>query len=317
MSQPKDAPVEAVVVSVATSGGTPMDVTAFSNLAAVDHLEFKQGNVLWEALSGGCVPNSYMIRDRTAKFNAGKTKKEQQAAPKGDAFFIMKEESSCWCRACCNPAQPALVKFYNTSPPQQKTGMGCGPCKMDDYDTYNTVGDTVVTFEKSGNCDNFAQIGPTNCFVCCACCQSHAWLHNGDIKTTPDDFKICCFTIPHWKFDEGTPGVMKNLRPNAFAHAVVPIGAGGCTPTVNIMARDMAGNENQFAVVQGPTFFGGTLFVFFLSKLFLLRKFIVFCLTFFIYCFFSHKLLSKNYNRMHGFMLQHQIYRLKKRKQIG
>ena len=33
-------------------------------------------------------------------------------------MFLMEEESSCWCRACCNPAQPALVKFYNSSPPQ-------------------------------------------------------------------------------------------------------------------------------------------------------------------------------------------------------
>jgi len=262
MSQPKDAPAQAVVVSVATTGGTAMDVTAFSNLAAVDHLEFKQGNVLWEAVSGGCVPNSYMVRDRTARFNAGKDEykkgpDKKPLYPKGQAFFIMKEESSCWCRACCNPAQPALVKFYNTGPPQQKTGMGCGPCKLDDYDTYDAVNEPVITLEKSGNCDNFAQLGPTNCFVCCACCQSHAWLHNGNVKSTQDDFKICCFTIPHWQFPEGTPGVLKNARPNAFSHAVVPIGAGGCTPTVNIMARDTAGNENQFAVVQGPTFFGG------------------------------------------------------------
>jgi hypothetical protein len=44
---------------------------------------------------------------------------------------------------------------------------------------------------------------------------------------------------------------------NAFAHAVVPIRGGMCTPTVNVMERDQKGNEIEFAVVQGPTFFGG------------------------------------------------------------
>jgi hypothetical protein len=77
-----------------------------------------------EALSGGCVPNSYMIRDRTAKWNAmqeGGPEAEKQAAI-GQAFFIMKEHSDCWCRACCNPAQPNLVKFWNTAGPYDRTG---------------------------------------------------------------------------------------------------------------------------------------------------------------------------------------------------
>ena len=77
-----------------------------------------------EALSGGCVANSYMIRDRTAKWNAkqeGGSEAEKQA-PIGQAFFIMKEQSDCWCRACCNPAQPNLVKFWNTAGPYERTG---------------------------------------------------------------------------------------------------------------------------------------------------------------------------------------------------
>ena len=77
-----------------------------------------------EALSGGYVPNSYMIRDRTAKWNAmqeGGPEAEKQAAI-GQAFFIMKEHSDCWCRACCNPAQPNLVKFWNTAGPYDRTG---------------------------------------------------------------------------------------------------------------------------------------------------------------------------------------------------
>jgi hypothetical protein len=91
----------------------------------VDHIEFKQGGAFMEALSGGCVPNNYYIRDRTAKWNArqnGGDAKAEKDAPIGDAYFVMKEESSCWCRGCCNPAQPTLVKFWNTSPPEERPG---------------------------------------------------------------------------------------------------------------------------------------------------------------------------------------------------
>ena len=100
-AQPKD--VEAVVVAVAAPTGPAMDYAAFANLANHDKFEFKQGNALWEAISGGCVPNTYTIRP---------TSTEQ-------LVFLMQEESSCWCRACCNPAQPALIKFRNSGPPQE------------------------------------------------------------------------------------------------------------------------------------------------------------------------------------------------------
>lgn len=262
MSLAKNNPVsEATVVAVETATGQSMDVVAFANLANVDHLEFKQGNVLAEALTGGCAANSYMISDRTAKWNAAENApndraKAEKDTPIGEAFFLMKEESSCWCRACCNPAQPALVKFYNTGPGQVRNGMGCGPCKQDDYKVYPIVNDPVLTFEKGGNCDNCAQCGPTNCFVCCAKCQSHAWIHNGNVQSEYAPKSCVCCEIPHWEF-ENNPGLLETPRPNAFAHSVVPIGGGGCTPTVNVMERYANNNEQQFAVIQGPTFFGG------------------------------------------------------------
>ena len=127
---------------------------------------------------------------------------------------------------------------------------------MPDYQVYNPINNPVLTFEKGGNCDNCAQCGSLNCFVCCAKCQSHAWMHNGDVPSTYAPKKICCSTIDHWEF-ENTPGLLDTPRPNAFAHAVVPIRGGMCTPTVNVMERDQKGNEIEFAVVQGPTFFGG------------------------------------------------------------
>ena len=83
-------PVVAQVVAVGGGGGGAMDVAAFQNLANSSSLEFKQGNVFWEAVSGGCAANSYMIRDRLSTDNHGKM----------TPVFIMSEESSCWCRWC-------------------------------------------------------------------------------------------------------------------------------------------------------------------------------------------------------------------------
>jgi len=79
-------------------------------------------------------------------------------------------------------------------------------------------------------------------------------MHNGDVQSTYAPKKVCCSTIEHWEFQD-TPGLLETPRPNAFAHAVVPIYGGGCTPTVNVMERDQQGKEVEFAVVQGPTFF--------------------------------------------------------------
>ena len=53
--------------------------------------------MLWEAVSGGCVPNSFELRDLERDY----------------PVFLAKEQSSCWCRACCNPSQPAFVIFQN------------------------------------------------------------------------------------------------------------------------------------------------------------------------------------------------------------
>ena len=204
-------------------------------------------------------------------------------------MFLMEEESSCWCRACCNPAQPALVKFYNSSPPQlyvtyyylktlikilnvilfdtslspsslshRMPASGCGPCKKEPYNRYNKVGTPVLTWEKNGNCDNCAQCGPTNCFVCCSKCQSKAWLHNGDIPSVRTDKGCGPCKVAHWEFPEGTPGLadQKN-KLTAISEATVPIFGGGCTPTVNVMRRSANNEMEQFAVVEGPTCFGG------------------------------------------------------------
>ena len=58
-------PEPQVAQVVAVGGGAQaLDAAAFSNLANVTHLQLKQGNVFWEAATGGCVPNTYMVRTR-------------------------------------------------------------------------------------------------------------------------------------------------------------------------------------------------------------------------------------------------------------
>ena len=68
--------------------------------------------------------------------------------------------------------------------------------------------------------------------------------------------KCMCLTIQHWEFPNGEPG--KLPKDSAFSHAVVPIGGGCLTPTVHVMARSNGVEDGTpWAVVEGPTFFGG------------------------------------------------------------
>lgn len=201
------------------------------------------GNVFWEAVSGGCVANTYMITDR----------------PSDTALFIMEENSSCWMRCCCDPAQPALVKFYNVvfggdRPEKKCCGILCSPARKM-YNKQPGVG-AVMTMEKPGMCSNFAQCGPTNCCVLLACCQSEAWMHTGDVGSVRSDKGCGPCKAAHWDFPTGEPGFLD--KTTAFSHAQVPMFGGCFTPTVNIMARTNGVEDTTpWAVVEGPTFFGG------------------------------------------------------------
>ena len=78
-----------------------VDAVAFHNLASVSAVELKQGNAMWEAVTGGCAPNTFMVRDTAT----------------GTPIFVMEEKSKCFMRCCCNGCQPLYVKFYNTAGP--------------------------------------------------------------------------------------------------------------------------------------------------------------------------------------------------------
>jgi len=222
----------------------------FSPLDGANNIRFQQGNVFWEMVTGGCANNTYKISDND----------------RGYAIFLGEEESNCWHRCCYRPAQPAFVKFYNAqyagaSPEVKKCGITC----MRSRKQYTRVGAPVMTLEKPGLCSNFAQLGPLNCFVCMACCQSETWIHKGDIPTTAAHREMCCgpcrsrrSMINSWEYAPGAEPGMHGGKPSVMAHAKVPLRGGGFTPTIQIFENN-GGVEDvaPFATITGPTFFGG------------------------------------------------------------
>jgi hypothetical protein len=185
------------------------------------------------------------------------------------------------------------VAFGGEMPEKKCCGILCQPKRK----MYNKAGGAKLTMEKAGMCGNCAQCGPTNCWVCTSKCQSEAWMHSGNVPSTYSpqgcacckgkDLHLFCFCfvfdmqhalliitpfylfpffghlytflvpkVQHWEFPNGVPGTMD--KSTAFSHAKVPLMGGCLTPTVNIMARANNVEDSQpWAVVEGPTFFGG------------------------------------------------------------
>jgi len=105
-------------------------------------------------------------------------------------------------------------------------------------------GPAILTYERLGCCARFA-----NCFVCCEMCQDEMRFHSG------------------FHQDANEAG---NLPTNdIIAIGKVPIGGGGCTPTVNVFnlppgagltadsVEKMEPAITPSFVVEGPTCFGG------------------------------------------------------------
>ena len=213
---------------VAVGGGAQaVDAVAFSNLANVTNIKLKQGNVFWEAVSGGCAANTYMVTTRDVN--------DEDA--EGIPIFIMQEHSSCFCRCCCNGCQPLYVKFHNVAYGGMAPESGCLCCKREAQKRYVKAGPAVMTLERPGCSDKMCI---SNMWVCAEICQSETYLHAGDVGA-----------------DDGSDVNADKVRSRAFARSFVPIGGGGCTPTVEMMSRDAAGNETPMGVVEGPTCFGG------------------------------------------------------------
>jgi len=127
----------------------------------------------------------------------------------------------------------------------------CACCGTTCYyrpDKASKIGDAFMTFERFGCCARWA-----NCFVCCEQCQDEMRIHAGDVGGNND---------PSGYKGAGTFG-----DDRVCMIGKVPIGGGGCTPTVELFERQAPGvitaetmdatMGQPFGVVEGPMCFGG------------------------------------------------------------
>lgn len=234
--------------------GHTMDAVS-ARLNAVQHVQFKQGRALLEGLTGGVMPNKYIMSDMTLAYQPmreGQPYGEMEGWP----MFIAEEKSGeccsrdCWCRLCCNPNHPSITELYASSGPLPGIPCTCCGCKCWDTADYSVpVGQPIMTFERLGCCQRFA-----NCWVCCESCQDEMRFHSGG------------------GFSADQAGDLPTDR--VVGVGKVPIGGGGCTPTIDIFTApgeaggtacltnvENVGKEGDTSaksfVVEGPTCFGG------------------------------------------------------------
>merc|ERR1712196_661356 len=183
-------------------------------LQAVDKIRMQQGRALLEGVTGGAMPNKYLISDWTHMYQPmrdGQPYGEQLPYP----MFYIEEQSGgccsqdCWCRICCSPGHPALLKFYFSGEPYDPGNCCCCVKRKDTSDKRDDL-PAFMTMERFGCCTRFA-----NCWVCCECCQDEMRIHRADLGE--DGSSV------------GSLGT-ENLK----YRAVQPIGGGGCTPTLEI-----------------------------------------------------------------------------------
>ena len=100
-------------------------------------------------------------------------------------------------------------------------------------DDGKNVGDHVMTMEREGCCSKWG----LGCWALYPDCQDGMVLHAGRVV--------------------GTPGQIG--KEQSIAHAQVPPGGGGLHPTVQIMDRGVTEIAEPYAMIRGPTLFGGCL----------------------------------------------------------
>jgi len=210
-------------------------------LAAMDRIEFKQGHAVMEALTCGMMPNLFTITDKNFMYQPVRDGSNYGDPIPYPMFIVEEKMDDCCsrdfcCRCCCNPGHPSVTELYVASPPIAGQSHGCGPCKCHEPDFSTKVGEPVMTYERLGCCHRWA-----NCFVCCEMCQDEMRFHRGgglDVNKAGD-----------------------NDTTNVIAVGKVPIGGGGCTPTVELFQTPPGTVDTKelepAAVVEGPTCFGG------------------------------------------------------------
>merc|ERR1719171_2064845 len=203
-----DAPMESF-------GKLAIPEEALNRLNAVSRVQMVQGNALLEGLTGGVMPNTYLFTD----FNKMYPSKNGGEKP-WPLFFAIEDSgdccsADCWCRTCCSPNHPSLIKFYVASDPiEQPPCECCGTVLYERDDTSTEVGEAFMTLERYGLCNRFA-----HCFVCSTCCRDEMRLHAGNVGNVD--------SMPAGEVPDAT----------VLSRGIVPIGGGGCTPTVELFSR--------------------------------------------------------------------------------
>lgn len=215
---------------------------AQQRLAAVKKVQFKQGRAILEAATGGAMPNRYVLSDREFMYQPTRNN-DPYGDPEGWPMFVVEERADgccctkdCLCRVCCSPMHPSLSDLYVSSGPIEGMSCCCGMCHTADYVV--PEGPPVMSYERVGLCTRLP-----NCFVCCEMCQDEMRFHTG----LPADPKMA-----------SQAGSLNTA--SCIAVGKVPIGGGGCTPTVELFQTaggvDVS-NATPAAVLTGPTCFGG------------------------------------------------------------
>jgi len=206
-------------------GNLQFDTLTEQKLAACKNYAFFQNNKFMEAATSGCMPNKYVFGDIDRPQPVPGREKNNETIP--HALFVVEEESSCWCRLCCNGNQPFTGKVYHAAAPI--AGQEC--CGF--YSGHHIYADksqpAVMTMARPGLCNKCCN----GCFVCTACCQNEMFNFMGDTGTEQDANALA-------------------QNGNHIGHSIVPCGGGGCTPQI-----DLSAGGQQFGVMEGPTCFGG------------------------------------------------------------
>jgi hypothetical protein len=239
--------IKAEVTKVVNWGGNmvaahlqgDMDAASFMALSNSNNIRMKQGRAFLEGMSCGAYPNIYTIHDFNTMYQQTRNGQPWGEPVPLPIFFVEEIGGNCcskdwWCRVCCSPNHPALLKFYHASapeeqPPKKCMCINCG--EQPDKSTPLRDRGAFMTLERIGMCQRIP-----GCLVCCESCQDEMRLHAGDVGSADD-----AGNLPDTKL---------------IAYGKVPIGGGGCTPTVQVMDRS-TGNEVQAAVIEGPMCFGG------------------------------------------------------------
>jgi hypothetical protein len=232
---------KAYVIGNGKDATSSIELGAATLLSNCNTLRLKQGRAVAEAFSCGAVPNIYTIADFNSMYQQQRNGKPWRDPVPLPIFFVEEEGGECcsndfWCRVCCSPNHPVLLKFYHATPPQPQDSqqlwcIKCGERPDRSYPIKDRG--AFLTVERPGLCQKW-----NGCFACNKCCQDEMRMHAGDVGKVGDAGHL----------DDAT----------LLAHGMVPKGGGGCTPTVNVMDRSM-GEELQEPsfVVEGPTFYGG------------------------------------------------------------